>query len=1035
MEVDMSSPTSHLDHLLKTRIVRAGAGAGKTTQLSERVINIAQEFYNKNQRLPKILVTTFTRKATQELKERLVRLACESSRPELLQFVSSPSYLFISTIHGVLALFLKRYGPLFGFDPAFQFLDESAAAKLKKSAFRKAFSDSLEANPSMAALLESYSSQELIAILQDLDIFRRQFAEAKPFTYADFEACHTVLTERFLSYGVDIFSQIAACDTAAWSDFAQNVLGFIKKQKPESMNYVELQEQIKALGRKPSYSKKNPPFEEVLQDDLKDWFDDLEKRSDKPSFDVNTFKESAQTLQLIEELSAAFSKILHSKKILKSGYEMYDIELLTSDILKREPQVAAGFATDWDYVLTDEYQDTSPLQVEILDQLFAKVPQYFVGDPQQSIYLFRGARSEVFIKKQNEILELKGESESLQKNYRSTPELLEFINDQTAQLGEGFAVMEPRKALDDPKTVVATLAPVAKGEVEPYAPIARYIARQIQTCRFDDFAILTRKNKETIEISRYLESKGIPTQVHAASGFFQTREVLDAVSILRFIVLPYDTENLVLLLRSPWFKVPDTVIANWAAQTKDDDLNWDYILAAGSEEVGVRALKKLIDASYESGVFLAWVESLTSCGVLDTSIHYDPTGRRESNVWKLVSIVREAQRQSGFSFTQFLDKVSQGVQQFDDEEGEAIAVIEPNRVNIMTVHKAKGLKFNQVIVPNMHKGPRTVLDNRSQKSLVVFDEDQKKWGVRLPMGEDNKKEDLITCLGHLERFSVREFEENKRLYYVAITRAVEKCLFTWIGQPAHNSWAQYLPTVSESGLIQKTKYALETLIETGPAEPIALTQSLSETVKPPFTAEGAQQVLHRSRLSVSAILDLAEQNMTSTEVPIREAASAQEIEKRLGRPEFGVRLHSALQKLKYDWDFDFSNLAAQTTDSKKFLQALEFVKNLASPPLKQVIEQGEVEWGFQLKTKKGVIEGQIDLWGEVNGEIWVVDYKSGDSRYSEKAFRQLELYAYALTRYRPGKPVKLAVIYPLLKKVETKTLRNPVEIAQDYGFS
>ncbi|MEK6555400.1 MAG: 3'-5' exonuclease, partial [Bdellovibrionota bacterium] len=485
-------------------------------------------------------------------------------------------------------------------------------------------------------------------------------------------------------------------------------------------------------------------------------------------------------------------------------------------------QVAAGFATDWDYVLTDEYQDTSPLQVEILDQLFANVPQYFVGDPQQSIYLFRGARSEVFLKKQNEIVEGEGAFDSLQKNYRSTPELLEFINDQVGVLGDDFAPMEPKAPAQDKKAIVATLAPVSKDELEPYAPIARYIARHMRSHRFDDFAILTRKNKETIEISRYLESKGIPTQVHAASGFFQTREVIDAISILRFIVLPYDTENLIMLLRSPWFKVQDAVLAEWAEPTKKGELNWDLVLSMGGDEIGVQKLRKLIDASYSSGVFLAWVDSLSECGILDSSVHYDPTGRRESNIWKLVSLVREAQRQSGFSFTQFLDKVSLGVQQFDDEEGEAIAVIEPNRVNIMTVHKAKGLKFNQVIIPNMHKRPRTILENRVQKSLVVFDEDAKKWGVQLPLGEENKKEDLIPCLAHLERFAQRELAESKRLYYVAITRAVESCFFTWVGQPARDSWAEFLPGVSmsESGVHEQSKYSIEVLVESGSAEPV-----------------------------------------------------------------------------------------------------------------------------------------------------------------------------------------------------------------------
>ncbi|MEK6555006.1 MAG: PD-(D/E)XK nuclease family protein, partial [Bdellovibrionota bacterium] len=75
------------------------------------------------------------------------------------------------------------------------------------------------------------------------------------------------------------------------------------------------------------------------------------------------------------------------------------------------------------------------------------------------------------------------------------------------------------------------------------------------------------------------------------------------------------------------------------------------------------------------------------------------------------------------------------------------------------------------------------------------------------------------------------------------------------------------------------------------------------------------------------------------------------------------------------------------------------------------------------------------LWGEADGQLWVVDYKSGDPRYSEKAFRQLELYAYALSKYRPGVPICLAVIYPLIQKVDIRPLKDIAQVGANYGFS
>lgn len=104
----MSSAPFELNH----QIVRAGAGAGKTTTLTKTVMETALSFDHSQGRFPRIVVTTFTRKATQELRERLVAGAVATGRNDFLDYVSSRSNLHISTIHGVLSLFLRRYGHL-----------------------------------------------------------------------------------------------------------------------------------------------------------------------------------------------------------------------------------------------------------------------------------------------------------------------------------------------------------------------------------------------------------------------------------------------------------------------------------------------------------------------------------------------------------------------------------------------------------------------------------------------------------------------------------------------------------------------------------------------------------------------------------------------------------------------------------------------------------------------------------------------------------------------------------------------------------
>src|SRR5689334_3486826 len=101
---------------LKDTMVRAGAGAGKTTGLVNKVIEVYRQFHAHGQTGPRIVLTTFTRKATQELKERLILRAVSEKDADLLQFVSDSSRLHISTIHGLLNIFLKQVGHLAGLD-------------------------------------------------------------------------------------------------------------------------------------------------------------------------------------------------------------------------------------------------------------------------------------------------------------------------------------------------------------------------------------------------------------------------------------------------------------------------------------------------------------------------------------------------------------------------------------------------------------------------------------------------------------------------------------------------------------------------------------------------------------------------------------------------------------------------------------------------------------------------------------------------------------------------------------------------------
>lgn len=1019
----MSSPTSELRQSLRSTILRAGAGAGKTTRLVQQVFDVAEKFLQKEQRAPRLLVTTFTKKATQELRERLVKNACEKS-PQLLEFVSSPSLLHISTIHGLLVLFLRRYGHLAGIDAGFKILDEAAASQMQ----RKIFKEFLLKSSMFAPLLEEFSVDEIIRAVSEIDEIKSIHPEANPYSENELKRWLCDFQQRFIEEGIRVLSEIAAeSENTKWTDFASRAVTTLQSLAQANLPLREVYERwCEATVGAPRFSKN--AFSAELNKELKDWEGRFEKYAERSVYDPQLQVQAAETLRLFSQLSSEMGAVFRARKKAAGLFEMKDLELITLDILRREPGLGEAFARDWDYSLIDEYQDTSPLQVAILERLLTGVPQYVVGDPQQSIYLFRGARSEVFAEAEEKITaDQKGDLEFLKKNYRSTPELLSFINEFACGLGPEFSAMEPQQEAYDPSKSVAVFAPVSEKD-ERFLPIAQFIRQE--GGRFDDFAVLARTNFHLMEIAYFLESQGIPTHVHAASGFADQREVLDVLFVLRFLANPHDYENLIGLLRTPWFKVDDSTLTQWALQMRERD--WLNLCGVAGDHPVIARLQQLLVDSVNVGIFESLRRVALSTGMIDFSSYHDATGRRESNIWKLLMNLRRAERSPNFNFNAFVRQVLDGMGGSDEGDSEAVAALEPNRVNLMTVHKAKGLKFKKVIVPNMQAAPRTQL-SRAHEKLVVFDEVHKKWSVRLALGEDEKKEHLPPAREALEVFAEREKAETKRLLYVAITRAVEKCFFTWHGAPENGSWAEMVKfDLTTPGLRQKENYSYE--IWQGPWESAVsrVEEQRVITVREPWQPPVMNAA--PERLSVSTLLDLTEEKIG--ERNSREVKSYDQLERSLRLPYAGTKIHSLLERLRYRPDMDIKAYLQKWfhDPSPQLVEGFEYVMDLSLPPMRKLLQQGEVEWGFQTKTARGVLEGQVDLWGIADDTIWVIDYKSGSDFFKERAFRQLELYSYAILRSGLQFPVKLAVIYPLVKKVEIRDGRESSLIAKEFGL-
>jgi ATP-dependent helicase/nuclease subunit A len=1005
VEKTVSSTSSEL----KNTILRAGAGAGKTTTLTQVFLKFASDFKIREKRFPRIVVTTFTRKATQELKERLLSKALDEDRQDLFHFVSSKSQVQISTIHGVLSLFLSRYGSAVGLTPDYKILSDLEVRRHARRILRKHVLE----NPNLQELLEEYEFAVLESAL--LHYFTEQlvFPNMKFIPKEDLQG----MTEEHFSHMKSELLRVARAistetDNDKWQEYAQSILSF-------NWNSASL-EDVRTFWdflEKPAYRKASPPFSPELNDDLEDLRKKVGKFLEEPRY-LAAFREKHQkNCELFEELAKKFSADFLKLKLEQGLLAMSDLESLSLKTAKEYPEAAARFAKDWDFWMIDEYQDTSPIQVELLERLVGDKPVFIVGDPQQSIYLFRGARSEVFQEKIEQIQAEAGDVKVQLVNYRSSPEVLEFFNHYFGKLGSQFSAMTPapdkkRSETNDP------VVQVILSEEEQKSVVARIQELLNEGVSPEQICILGRTHRVLEEIAKIAKEHGVPLQLHSGSGFYERREVLDALSILKFLLNPHDNANFVALLRSPWFFVPDSEIANFCHHSAHS--YWREALKQLEkfpEHHPVKSLKALQALAEEKGLTFTLKRALIDYGLFDFATYVDSSGRREANLWKVVALLSQEERRPGFNFLDFLDASLETLSTDEGgEDADATPVIEPQRVNFMTVHASKGLQFEHVLLIGMGQDPRM-----AHAPLLTVDEKTGTWSLKIRDEESQAMTYSVFAEQWVEEMRRREGEEFNRVLYVALTRAKSGVSLLWGPKIGKNSWAANSPLNLEEGLHEEKNFSYVVRIGNLEPVPMQVNELSSKDVRSLWQSEKIDS--KRKYLSVTELVSPV--GNATTGAASEKPSSGEILSRGLARAQQGTEAHRLFESLKYS---DFDELLKISDENLK--KPLRFIAESKDAPLKQIIEDGFVEWGFALSLNEALLQGQIDLWGQVGDTLWVVDYKTGSQRFSDSAFAQLEIYAWAL--YKMGyadtaKHVSLAVVYPMDEVVKLKKLSGPSE--------
>ena len=429
-----------------------------------------------------------------------------------------------------------------------------------------------------------------------------------------------------------------------------------------------------------------------------------------------------------------------------------DLLVLTHRLFGEHEEIRQKYAARFDYILVDEYQDTNHVQMSIVMQLCKeKLRVCAVGDDSQSIYSFRGANIDNILNYQKQ---LKGTRLfKLEQNYRSTQTIVKAANSLIK-----FNRNQIKKDVYSANAVGEKLqykpAYSDKEEAVIVAKDIKRIKRQ-DDCGYHDFAILYRTNAQSRSFEEEFRKQGIPYRIYGGLSFYQRKEIKDIIAYFRLVANPDDEEAIKRIINYPARGIGATTVMKIADCAHQNQVSfWEVIGEPAHYGLNVNkgTLAKLdnfrllissfIERSHTTDVY-----ELGDAIIKESGISQDiMSGRdaddlaRQENLEEFLSAMSafvEERREEGRMDEAFLTDYLQDVALLTDADSEG-AKDEP-RVSLMTVHAAKGLEFATVFIVGLEEN--------------IFP-------------------------SPLAAMSVRELEEERRLLYVAITRAEKHCILT-----------------------------------------------------------------------------------------------------------------------------------------------------------------------------------------------------------------------------------------------------------------
>ena len=1049
-------------------VVEAGAGTGKTTLLIDR---LCLAVLAQNTPVEKLVALTFTEKAAAEIKTRFVaklqnlvaaikqdtkdetlsrlREYFPEVKPEVLvaraeAALSRLDRASIGTIHGFCADILKSFPLEAGLSPNAQIDAGQKAAQLFNARWNVFLDSELGVNAPRSAQWKQVLAE---ISLTDLKNFAAELCSGKIESY-DYYAHHKLLAASCLE------------KSARAQKMAESFSAGIKKpRKVEKM----LLWAAGSLKRTADFLKGESPAEaegEYVKlssgDQAKGWDDDsFEEACALIDFAGKTTPEKQRIFLAAYGLVKDVTALIRQDYAREGLLSFDDLIVKTRNLLLQNSSVREQLKTKFDVLFIDEFQDTDPMQGELLLFLAEAKNEcaprwqevrlepgklYVVGDPKQSIYRFRGADITAYELFTDLILRQGGKKCFLQENYRSTPEIVETANSvcsramiqQTAFQPAYVPIYTSKTVRNDAVEWLFVPAPAGKlPSTEEFRDnqaqrIADWISQNVgvftlangSKLQYKDIALLTRAATTASPYTEALRRRGIAFNVETDKKFYRKQEISDFLNFLRAAADPDDKISLAGVLRSPLFGFTDEELYQAAkrgelslyARPTEEKLSRAYaLLNKYSRLAGRRGLKDFLTDILED-TFLP-----EACAA-----SYEGE-RTLGNLKRLIGLADGYAADGPASLSQFLAEVQSLLEEHPDRLGASTADDALDAVSVLTVHKSKGLQFPVVILADMTKK-----DSASSSDPVphIFSWQYNMHGLRVGKICD-------VNLAFLEEEQKKHGKcEEVRVLYVALTRAKEKLLLI---ADARKGALKAAAPFSAAGLFPDEETLPKTLSDGDLTVPVcyqayeppenfryrhseyAANRETAQNIAHWRTVYEARSARYQKRLKedqLRAPSEMLDPNLLTEE-------------QRAGA-ELGTVCHRALELMlaqKESPERAVVVAAAQCAVPYRAKEALEVLSPFARSPLFGELAACRVlacEMPFSYLEENGEVEsGVMDAVLEgVDKRVWIVDYKTDKVRPGQeqalldKKYRlQLAVYRRAAEKIFPGRTVRCSAVF------------------------